>query len=427
MLLSFQEKLEARVKAIDSFLCVGLDPHEAELFPQAHKANNNSNKPANTTTTPSSTDTGRRSTSIHSQQDRCDAAFTFCKTLVDATLPYAACYKPNAAFFEALGDGGAKVLRRVCQDLIPPDIPIILDVKRGDIGTTAAAYAVACYDHIGADAVTLSPLMGWDSIEPFVTNKYADKGAFLLCKTSNPTSEEFLACRCLASPSSSSLMNHGGGSETLYERIAKLVGDTWAGQISSSNNKSSATSSSSSSALLGLVVGATDPLALHKARQAAGPNVWILAPGVGFQGGNLVEACRAGLNSSGSKMLIPVSRGISRAENPASAAETLVQAIRDVVQQVKTTATGTETPTNREEIDEEKVATTTSSPISIEPYQAEFIQFSLSQGVLKFGSFVLKSGRTSPYFFNAGLFASGAALFHLGNAYASAIMASPQL
>ena len=355
---SFQTKLETRVKAVDSPLCVGLDPHEAELFPDGAED--------------------------VTAEVRCEAAFTFCKTLVDATLPYAACFKPNAAFFEALGDGGVKVLRRVCQEVIPSDVPVLLDVKRGDIGSTAAAYAVASFDHVGADAVTVSPLMGWDSIKPFVTDKYAGKGAFLLCKTSNPSSQELLACR-LAS------------NETMYERIAKLVSDTWA--------------SNAPSSVLGLVVGATDSTALQNARKAAGPNVWILAPGVGAQGGDLFDACKAGLNSTGSCMLVPVSRGISRAENPAEAAKKLVEDIRKAVDQVK--------------VANESSAKETST--SIEPYQEEFIKFCLSQGVLKFGSFVLKSGRTSPYFFNAGLFASGAALFNLGNAYASAIMASPQL
>lgn len=142
---TFRSKLEARIATVNSLLCVGLDPHEKEL-------NLNGDQVV-----------------VATDREKCDAAFTFCKTLVDATAPYTCCYKPNAAFFEALGDGGMETLKRVCQDVIPSDIPILLDVKRGDIGTTAAAYASACYDYIGADAVTLSPLMGWDSVSPFVT------------------------------------------------------------------------------------------------------------------------------------------------------------------------------------------------------------------------------------------------------------------
>jgi uridine monophosphate synthetase len=259
---------------------------------------------------------------------------------------------------------------------IPPDIPILLDVKRGDIGSTAAAYADACYD-LGADAVTLSPLMGWDSVAPFVTEKYADKGAFLLCKTSNPGSNDLLALEL-----SSNL--------TLYETIAELSGK-WASQHGAS---------------LGLVVGATDPEALRRARSAAGQDVWILAPGVGAQGGDLAAAAAAGLNRKGTGLLIPVSRGISQADDPANAAKELQEMIQAARQETLSNA---------------------SSDESIDPYQEDFLKFSLKEGVLKFGSFVLKSGRTSPYFFNAGLFASGAALFKLGKAYASAIMVSDEL
>lgn len=129
---SFRDKLQARITQLDnSFLCVGLDPHGA-------------------------TDA--------------DAVFTFCHSLVLATQDVAACYKPNAAFFEGMV-GGWETLRRLCRDVIPADIPILLDVKRGDIGSTAAAYAASCYEYIGADAVTLSPLMGWDSVKPFVTGR----------------------------------------------------------------------------------------------------------------------------------------------------------------------------------------------------------------------------------------------------------------
>jgi hypothetical protein len=181
--------------------------------------------------------------------------------------------------------------------------------------------------------------------------------------------------------------------QTVYERIAKLT-NSW---------------SASSGASLGLVVGATDSIALAKARKAAGNSVWILAPGVGAQGGDLEAAARAGLNDQGSAMLIPVSRGISQAADPAAAAKELQEAINVVRTKCQDTTTSTD------------------SSSDIQPYQRQFLEFSLEQGVLKFGSFVLKSGRTSPYFFNAGLFASGAALYKLGKAYASAIMESPQL
>lgn len=144
---SFRDKLEARVKSIDSLLCIGLDPHKNELFSNGE-----------------SWDTA-------DEQTKADAAFTFCQTIIDATLPYAACYKPNAAFFEAIGSQGVDALHRVIA-AIPQHVPVLLDCKRGDIGSTAAAYAEAAYECAKADAVTLSPLMGWDSVEPFVAGMY---------------------------------------------------------------------------------------------------------------------------------------------------------------------------------------------------------------------------------------------------------------
>ena len=144
--MAFFDRLAARSAAIDSLLCVGLDPHVAELQ-----------------LSPDAT-----------EQQRADAAYQFCKRIIDATHRHAAAYKPNAAFFEAIGVNlGCATLRRVV-DAIPDGIPVLLDVKRGDIGSTAAAYAEACYDEkcgLKADGVTLSPLMGWDSVKPFVTGE----------------------------------------------------------------------------------------------------------------------------------------------------------------------------------------------------------------------------------------------------------------
>ncbi len=200
-----------------------------------------------------------------------------------------------------------------------------------------------------------------------------------MCKTSNPGSNDLLAL-------------DQGSSTTLYETIAKLAGQ-WSFQHKAS---------------LGLVVGATDSIALSRARKAGGESVWILAPGVGAQGGDLELALASGLNSNGTGMLIPVSRGISRADNPGEAAKELQEKI--------SAARSMQTNASVKEIKD-----------SIQAYQKDFLEFALAEGVLKFGSFVLKSGRTSPYFFNAGLFASGAALHKLGKAYASAIMASPVL
>mmetsp|Transcript_13016 Transcript_13016/g.19149 ORF Transcript_13016/g.19149 Transcript_13016/m.19149 type:complete len:460 (+) Transcript_13016:309-1688(+) len=295
-------------------------------------------------------------------------------------LPTLLALSPMLLFFEALGPNlGIATLRRVLED-IPSEIPILLDVKRGDIGSTSAAYADASYS-LGADAVTLNPLMGWDSIAPFVTGEYSNKGAFLLCKTSNPGSNDLLGLNLISN-------------QTVYEMIATLSG-RWSNEYGAS---------------LGLVVGATDPQALKRARDAGGQNVWLLAPGVGAQGGDLDAAAAAGLNDQGTGLLIPVSRGISRASDPGAAAKEL----KDKIQAAR-----------RKVFSPESVLECDYSPIH--SYQKEFIQFTLSQGALKFGEFVLKSGRTSPYFFNAGLFDSGKALFKLAKSYSSAIYTSPKL
>lgn len=317
--------------------------------------------------------------------------------------PHAAAYKPNAAFFEALGPNiGVTTLRKIVA-AIPSSIPTLVDVKRGDIGSTAEAYAEACYDDpngVNADGVTLSPLMGWDSVAPFISGKYSNKGAFVLCKTSNPGSNDLLALS----------LSHG---ETLFEKIAGLA-QIWSDKAISESQMDV----NGEPPRLGLVVGATDPDALAKARKACGPNMWILAPGVGAQGGDLDAACRAGLNSKGTGMLIPVSRGISRAADPAAKAKELKDGINTARKAVIDSNRSKKRthPDTCLDVDQE-----------VAPYQKEFLEFSLDQGVLKFGSFILKSGRTSPYFFNAGLFASGAALFKLGKAYAASIMSSKEL
>lgn len=276
-------------------------------------------------------------------------------------------------------------------------------MKRGDIGSTAQAYADACYDYpngVNADGVTLSPLMGWDSVSPFIFGKYSDKGAFVLCKTSNPGSNDLLALS----------LSQG---QTLFEKIAGLAQD-WSDKAITESNMDT----NSEPPRLGLVVGATDPDALSKARKACGPKMWILAPGVGAQGGDLDAACRAGLNEAGTGMLIPVSRGISRARDPEAKAKELKEGInaarKAIIESNKSKKR--KSPNMCVDADQE-----------VAPYQKDFLEFSLEQGVLKFGSFVLKSGRTSPYFFNAGLFASGASLFKLGKAYAASIMSSKEL
>lgn len=339
------------MQEINSLVCVGLDPHASDVA--AFKT-------------------------AHGITDDAEAAFQFSKVLVDATQHVAAAYKPNAAFFEALGAPGVSALERLVQS-IPAGIPVVLDVKRGDISTTAEAYATAAFDSCKAHCVTLSPYMGSDSIMPFV-GKDASRGAFVLCKTSNPSSEDLETVA----------LSEGG---LLYERVAQLC-EKW-----NDNNN------------VGLVVGATDVEALARSRAAA-PSLWILAPGVGFQGGDLEAAAKAGLREDGMGLLVPVSRGISRAEDPKAAAEKF----RDMINGVRSSVEQPEAKRAKvEEAGEGDV---------LAPYQKQFFELALKCEVLKFGKFTLKSGRESPYFFNAGLFNSGSALDGLGDFYAEAIVRS---
>jgi len=256
---SFFEKLTTRVRAVDSLLCVGLDPHKSEL-----------------------------------QEDSAEGAFKFCERLVAATKDVAAAYKPNAAFFEAYGAPGAEALERVLK-LIPADIPIVLDAKRGDIGSTSEAYARSAFETLGCDSVTVSPYLGGDACEPFLRDPA--KGVWILCKTSNPGSADLQTLEVAPG-------------KPLYVHVAKLCCETWAKEHRNA----------------GLVVGATDIEALRRVR-AELPQVWFLSPGIGAQGGDLAAALEAGLSSDGLGMLLPISRGISKAADPAAAAESFREAI----------------------------------------------------------------------------------------------------
>lgn len=266
---TFFSFLEKRVDDCSSLLCVGLDPHVSEL------------------TSPSAA-----------------SALDFCLTLVKATAPYAAAFKPNAAFFEVFGAEGWTALKQVIEAIdeeskrLGSMIPVVLDAKRGDIASTAEAYAKSVFESLGAHCVTLSPYLGKDSIDPFLN--YPERGVFLLCKTSNPGSGDLQDVTIRKE-------ERGKNDESLssflflYEHVAHLA-QSW-----NTNNN------------IGLVVGATHVDALKRVRAAA-PDLWFLAPGVGVQGGELEAAMKAGLRKDGKGMLIPISRGISRAKNPKLAA-----------------------------------------------------------------------------------------------------------
>lgn len=255
--VSFFDKLTARCNAVNSLLCVGLDPHQAEL-----------------------------------EEDSADGAFAFCAKLIEETKHVAAAYKPNAAFFEVYGSAGWTTLERVCK-LIPEDIPIVMDSKRGDIGSTSAAYATSAFQSLGAGSVTVSPYLGSDGVSPFLQDPA--RAAWVLCKTSNPGSNDL---QTLMVPKDE------GGQEPLYVRVAKLCWNNWAQAHKN----------------VGLVVGATDTDALRTVR-AAVPDIWFLSPGIGAQGGDLDASLEAGLRADGLGILLPISRGISRAESPKTAAE----------------------------------------------------------------------------------------------------------
>jgi uridine monophosphate synthetase len=318
---SFFSTLENRINAIDSLLCVGLDPHQDDLD------------------------------EYNGQKVR-----DFCLRLIEQTADVAAAYKPNGAFFEALGGEGMVALEDVIRQ-IPEGIPVILDVKRGDISSTARAYAKAAFEILKADAVTLNPYLGKDAVMPFIENPA--KGAFILCKTSNPTSKEIQDLMVSEKiPSQTSLDIN----RPLYEWIADLVRQ-WNVQGN-----------------LGLVVGATQVESLARVRQLD-PNICILAPGIGAQGGNLQAALGAGLREDGLGMLIPVSRSISRADNPRQEA----RRIRDAINAERS---------SRPHV---RKITRTSHLTQQQQIIADGL---LDLGCIQFGEFTLKSGKTSPVYFD---------------------------
>jgi uridine monophosphate synthetase len=331
---TFFSFLAKRVDDCSSQLCVGLDPHPSDL------------------PTPTA-----------------EAARDFCLRLVKATAAYAAVFKPNAAFFELYGPDGWTALKDVItavqaeSDRLGSMIPVILDAKRGDIASTAEAYARSAFESLGVHAITLSPYLGKDSIDPFLV--YKEKGVFLLCKTSNPGAADLQDLMVMADNGpQTTIVRRPLSVVPLYEHLACLA-QTW----NTGNN-------------IGLVVGATQPEALRRIRAAA-PDLWFLVPGVGAQGGDLESALHAGLWADGKGMLINVSRGISRAEDPAKAAAEIRDEMINIQYQMK-----------REKRVEssKKIPTIPSSSISL------LADGLLEAGCVKFGEFMLKSGLKSPIY-----------------------------
>ncbi len=265
---TFYAKLSARWSAADSLLCVGLDP-DPERFPAALRG------------------TG-------------DALFRFCREIVDATVDLACAFKPQIAYFASARAESQleQLIAHIHRE--HPQVPVILDAKRGDIGATAEHYAREAFERYDADAVTLSPYMGKDSIEPFLA--YADRGAFLLCRTSNAGGTDLQMLDIAGVP--------------LYQRLAAKAAGEWntAGQ-------------------LGLVVGATYPTELALVRSLVG-DMPLLVPGVGAQGGDIAASVTAGQTADGTGMVINSSRAILYAgDGPdyAERARAVARATRDEI------------------------------------------------------------------------------------------------
>ena len=272
--MTFIEKLSGAWAANNSLLCVGLDP-DIEKFPSHLQA-------------------------------QPDAIAQFCKAIIDATADLACAFKPQIAYFAA--QRAEDQLEEICAYLREtyPHIPIVLDAKRGDIGATAEQYAREAFERYGADAVTVNPYMGFDSIAPYL--EWSDRGAIVLCRTSNPGGSDLQFLNVDARP--------------LYQHVAQLVADKW------NRNGQCA-----------LVVGATFPGELAQVRALVG-DMPLLVPGIGAQGGDIKATVEAGKTANGNGMMISSSRAILYAksgsgEDYAQAARRVALETRDAINQYR--------------------------------------------------------------------------------------------
>ncbi|WP_138512717.1 orotidine-5'-phosphate decarboxylase [Rhodoferax bucti] len=264
--MTFLDQLRTAERQNGSLLCVGLDPEPAK-FPD------------------------------HIRGDA-SKIYDFCAAIVDATADLVNSFKPQIAYFAA--HGAEAQLEKLMEHMrrTAPQVPVILDAKRGDIGSTAEQYAKEAFERYGADAVTLSPFMGFDSVQPYL--KYHGKGAFLLCRTSNPGGDDFQPQHLRDVP----------GQPRLYEHIAALAQGPW-----------------NLNGQLGLVVGATYPAEIERVRALAS-TVPLLIPGVGAQGGDAVATVKAGWRADAGATTAPIIVNSSRAILYASSAADFAEAAR---------------------------------------------------------------------------------------------------
>lgn len=262
--MTFSEKLQQAWQRRNSLLMVGLDPDPARL-PDGLRTD-------------------------------ADGLFVFCRDIVDATAPYVCGFKPQIAYFSAIGAEPA--LERVCHYIQKhyPDLVLMLDAKRGDIGATAEQYAAEAFDRYQADAVTINPYMGLDSAEPYLAR--GDKGVIVLCRTSNPGGSDLQALSIDGKP--------------LYLAVAEMVATRW-----------------NQSGQCGLVVGATYPEELGLVRKAVGDDLPLLVPGIGAQGGDILASCQAGCNAQGTGMMVSSSRAILYASSGADWAQASAAAAKE--------------------------------------------------------------------------------------------------
>ena len=263
--MTFIQKLRNRWQQADTLVCVGLDPDPAK-FPDRFV-------------------------------DDDDALFAFCRDIADATAQYACAFKPQIAYFAAHNHGEAALQRLIAHiNAEHPDVPVILDAKRGDIGSTAQQYACEAFERFGADAVTLNPYMGKDSAQPFLD--YNDRGCVFLCHTSNPGARDF-----------QELLIDG---QPLYQHIARTIAADW-----------------NADGNCALVVGATFPEELKVIRNLVG-DMPLLIPGIGAQGGDVEAVVKNGKTADGSGLMINSSRGILYAAQGDGYAEAAADAAREL-------------------------------------------------------------------------------------------------